>query len=142
MNKPSREWEAPKPAPKVGVSSLDPEIAALLGLGADAVGTYQALKTPGRTEANPIFSKMFNNDPLKTGLGVAATGLGGMLLRKAARNKGGVLAKIADMVGGQVGADGLSLGIQNLQDPGADRRNGFEQNADRQREAVSGLRKN
>ena len=130
--KPNRDWEAKAPSPKTNMSPIAPEIAALIGLGTDAFGTYKALKRPGVVEANPMLG-MFHNDPLKTGLGVAATGLGSMLARNLVREKGGWMGKIADLMAGQAGADGISLGVQNLQNeghtrPSIDPRNAFEQN--------------
>jgi hypothetical protein len=109
------------------------------------------LKEGSATEANPIMAKLFNHDPVKTGVGAAVSGIGMMLARKALRDKGGMYGKIADMLAGQIGAEQTNLGIQNLQStyvpyPGAvqrriDTRNGFQRSSERQREAVVGLRK-
>jgi hypothetical protein len=86
-----------------------------------------------------MMNKLFGNSPAKTGLGVAATGLVGMLARKLL-SEDGWQGKLSDIIAGQSGAEGLSLGIHNLQQSAdkVDPRNVFERSADMQREAVAG----
>lgn len=152
LNKPKLEWQAPPSQPRNELQALNPEVAALLGTGLDAVGTGMMLHRGTGTEGNPMHAKLWRQDPVKTGLGVAAFGVGASALRNLLRAKGGkVGGKVADILAGVTGADQMLAGLQHIDrlDGGRkgsmqrwlDTRSGETRRMERVREAVAGLRK-
>lgn len=112
-------------------SSMHPLAAALMGAGVDGASTYGFLSksqpkgpsvplpmvtgsskyTGGRVEDNKLYQGL-HNDPLKTGLAAAGTGLGSYMLSKLVAKK---WPKVADMIQGQMGAMQLGTGLNNVE---------------------------
>lgn len=92
-------------------TSLNPTIASLLGTGSDAATTYKFLKDGSGTEDTKMYSGL-NNDPLKTSLAVAGSGLGGLLLSKLIGKKFPKLGEslLGGMAGYQMSVAGHNIG--------------------------------
>lgn len=91
-------------------STMSPEELATIGGIADSISTYAALRKPGATEGNPLYSSL-HNKPLATGLAVGGTSLAMAGVRHYLRKK---WPRVADALAAQQGGQQLSFGVNNL----------------------------
>lgn len=109
-------------APNLGLvkndrpSVLSPDIAMILGSIADGISTYSFLDRNAASEANPLYSSL-NNDPAKTGLAVAGTGLASVLLKKLLKDKFPSMASILDAHTSNVAAGRINAASEGITTP-------------------------